>query len=58
MVSETKERLWMSLYNRYAQESTHLKGDANEARPSELQQYQGCFNMGRFGGIRLVNNER
>ena len=49
MNGETARKVMDELYNRYAQESTHLKGDANEAFVTSELQYQGCFNMGRFG---------
>jgi len=49
MKGKTVKKVMGQLYNRYAQESTHLKGDANQAFVDSEQDYQKCLNMGQFG---------
>lgn len=49
MKGKTVKKVMDQLYNRYAQESTHLKGDANQAFVDSQQDYQNCLNMGQFG---------
>jgi hypothetical protein len=49
MKGKTVKSVMDQLYNRYAQESTHLKGDANQAFVDSKQDYQNCLNMGQFG---------